>query len=161
RGDHARHRAGRRSPCLPAIRRAAGHTSGPPCRHRSGLEGEPMSQYIVRRLLLIIPTLVGVSLLVTGLVRLLPVDAVDILAAGGQVIGGSQALKGMVDERLTARGVDPLKATFADRAKVEDEIVAGQLQKDGINPAGATDAQKQTAKNTVAVAAYKGEIRQK
>src|SRR5262249_51284338 len=29
------------------------------------------------------------------------------------------------------------------------------------NPASATDAQKQTAKNTVAVAAYKGEIRQK
>src|SRR5215211_2291645 len=38
-----------------------------------------MQQYLLRRLLLMIPTLVGVSLVVFGLVRLLPGDAVTML----------------------------------------------------------------------------------
>src|SRR5690242_13902814 len=114
-----------------------------------------MSQYLLRRLLLIIPTLLGVSLLVTGLVRILPGDAVDILTAGDQVIGGGQAWREIVDARLAEQGIDPLKASFADRGKVEDSIISAQLQKDGVNPVTATDAHKQTAKNTIALTAYK------
>lgn len=39
-----------------------------------------MRQYLARRLLLIIPTLIGASILISGLVRLLPGDAVDVFA---------------------------------------------------------------------------------
>lgn len=39
----------------------------------------PMSKYILRRLLLVIPTLVGVTLFVFGMVRLLPGDAVSMM----------------------------------------------------------------------------------
>ena len=44
-----------------------------------------MTQYIIRRLLLMIPTLLGVSLLVTAFVRMLPGDAVDILTANNEI----------------------------------------------------------------------------
>ena len=40
-----------------------------------------MTKYLLRRLLLIIPTLIGASIIVSGLVRLLPGDAVDVLVA--------------------------------------------------------------------------------
>ena len=40
-----------------------------------------MSKYLLRRLLLIIPTLIGASIIISGLVRLLPGDAVDVLVA--------------------------------------------------------------------------------
>lgn len=72
-----------------------------------------MFQYIVRRTLLMIPTLIGVSLLVTGLLRLLPADAVDILVAGGELQGGREALNDLVDKRLVKEGQDPAAATFA------------------------------------------------
>ena len=39
-----------------------------------------MQQYVIRRLLLMIPTIIGVTIIVSGIVRLLPGDAVDILA---------------------------------------------------------------------------------
>ena len=39
-----------------------------------------MRQYFLRRLLLTIPTIVGITLLISGLVRLLPGDAVDLMA---------------------------------------------------------------------------------
>ncbi len=38
-----------------------------------------MHQYLIRRLLLVIPTIIGVTIIVSGIVRLLPGDAVDIL----------------------------------------------------------------------------------
>lgn len=46
-----------------------------------------MRQYFVQRFLLLIPTLIGVTLLVAALVRLLPGDAVDVIVgeSGGQV----------------------------------------------------------------------------
>ncbi len=40
-----------------------------------------MTKYLLRRLLLIIPTLIGASIIISGLVRLLPGDAVDVLVA--------------------------------------------------------------------------------
>lgn len=118
-----------------------------------------MTQYIIRRLLLMIPTLIGVSLLITALLRLLPGDAVDILVTENSVGGGSQAFKEIVDGRLTAAGIDPLQAGFGDRIKIENELIAGQLKREGIEFATATDAQKQSARNTIAFDTYKDKIR--
>jgi peptide/nickel transport system permease protein len=120
-----------------------------------------MAQYIVRRIVLMIPTLVGVSLLVTALLRLLPADAVDILVAGGAVQGGGQAFKDVVDAKLTADGKDPTKASFADRARAERAIVDEQLKKDGIDPAKATDSQRNDAVNTISLTLYKDQIRER
>jgi peptide/nickel transport system permease protein len=46
-----------------------------------------MRQYVVQRLLLLVPTLVGMSLIVAALVRMLPGDAVDVIVgeSAGQV----------------------------------------------------------------------------
>ncbi len=41
-----------------------------------------MSQYIARRLLLLVPTLIGMSLLIFLMLRLLPGDVVDLMTAG-------------------------------------------------------------------------------
>src|SRR5215204_3621205 len=41
-----------------------------------------MSKYILRRILLLIPTLIGMSLLIFVMLRLLPGDVVDIMTAG-------------------------------------------------------------------------------
>ena len=40
-----------------------------------------MRQYIVRRALLIVPTILGVSLLISGLLQMLPGNAADIILA--------------------------------------------------------------------------------
>jgi peptide/nickel transport system permease protein len=118
-----------------------------------------MSQYIIRRLILMIPTLIGVSLLITALLRLLPGDAVDILVTENAVGGGSQVFKEIVDQRLVAAGIDPVQAGFGDRIKFEDQLIAAQLERDGIDPATATDAQKQRARQDAAFNAYKDKIR--
>ncbi len=118
-----------------------------------------MTQYIFRRLLLMIPTLIGVSLLITALLRLLPGDAVDILVTENAVGGGSQAFKEIVDGRLVAAGIDPIQAGFGDRIAIENELIAGQLKREGIDFATATDAHKQAARNTIAFDSYKDKIR--
>jgi peptide/nickel transport system permease protein len=118
-----------------------------------------MTQYIIRRLLLMIPTLIGVSLLITALLRLLPGDAVDILVTENSVGGGSQAFKEIVDSRLVAAGIDPLQAGFGDRITIENELIAAQLKREGVDFAAATDAQKQSARNTIAFDSYKDKIR--
>ncbi len=118
-----------------------------------------MAQYIIRRLLLMIPTLVGVSLVVTGLLRLLPADAVDVLVAGGEVQGGGEAFKEIVDKRLQSDGKDPATATITDRARAENAVINEQLKRDGLDPETANQSQRQTAKNTVALNAYKDAIR--
>jgi len=118
-----------------------------------------MTQYITRRLLLMIPTLIGVSLLITALLRLLPGDAVDILVTENAVGGGSQVFKEMVDQKLRAGGIDPVQAGFGDRIKVENELIGAQLKKDGIDFAKANDAQKQQARQDIAFNAYKDKIR--
>jgi peptide/nickel transport system permease protein len=118
-----------------------------------------VTQYIIRRLLLIIPTLLGVSLLVTAFVRMLPGDAVDILTANNEIQGREEILKATVSSRLKAEGKDYVSASFADRGRVQNDIINEQLKKDGVDPAKATDAQRDSAKNTFAVKAYKDEIR--
>jgi peptide/nickel transport system permease protein len=118
-----------------------------------------MAQYIARRLVLMIPTLIGVSLLITALLRLLPGDAVDLLVTENAVGGGSQAFKEIVDQRMIAAGIDPVQAGFGDRIKFENELIAPQLEEDGINPATATDAQRQRARQDVAFNTYKDKIR--
>ncbi|MFN8558949.1 MAG: ABC transporter permease [Dehalococcoidia bacterium] len=120
-----------------------------------------MSQYIIRRVLLMIPTLLGVSLLITALLKLLPGDAVDVLVADNAVAGGSAAFKQIVDERMVAAGLDPVQAGFGDRIKFENDLLEPQLRRDGLDPAKATDAQKQAARNTIALNAYKEGIRRK
>jgi hypothetical protein len=85
-----------------------------------------VTRSIARRLILMIPTLIGVSLLITALLRLLPGDAVDILVTENAVGGGSQVFKEIVDQRLIAAGVDPVQAGFGDRIPVENELVGNQ-----------------------------------
>lgn len=51
-----------------------------------------MQTYILRRLLFVIPTIVGVTIVVSGIVRLLPGDAVDILV---------DQFQGTVEEKQT------------------------------------------------------------
>jgi peptide/nickel transport system permease protein len=118
-----------------------------------------MTQYVIRRLLLVIPTIIGVSLLVTALLRLFPGDAVDLLVADTAVTGGPNALKSLTDRRLSEQGVDPAQASFADRVAVENSLVDRQLQREGLDPATATDAQRQSARNTLAFNLYKDEYR--
>lgn len=120
-----------------------------------------MSQYIIRRLLLVIPTIIGVSLLVTALLRLFPGDAVDLLVADTAVTGGPTALKAVADQELRKQGIDPGKASFGDRIKVETALIDGQLAKDGVDPASATEAQRQSARNALAFGLYKDEYRAK
>lgn len=118
-----------------------------------------MMDYIVRRLVLMIPTLLGVSLLVTALLRLLPGDAVDILVTENSQGGGSAAFKQIVDRRLTQQGIDPVQASFGDRIKLENELISAELKSEGLDFAKTTDAQKQAARNTIALTSYKNEIR--
>ncbi|MCK9518029.1 MAG: ABC transporter permease [Dehalococcoidia bacterium] len=118
-----------------------------------------MTQYIIRRVLLMIPTLVGVSLLVTAFVRLLPGDAIDIILSNSEVQGASTEFKAMVDGELASRDIDPTAASFADRIAVENEFIDEQLRDQGVDPATATDAQKQEARNTLSLNAYKDTLR--
>ena len=120
-----------------------------------------MAQYIVRRLLLMIPTLIGVSLLITGLLRLLPADAVDVLVAGGEVQGGGEAFKELVDQRLVKDGKDPAKATITDKARAENALIGEQLKRDGKDPNTTDQSLRTAAKSTLALNAYKDNIRQR
>ena len=118
-----------------------------------------MAHYIARRLLLMIPTLLGVSLLVTALLRLLPADAVDILVAGGEVQGGGAAFKEIVDKQLTSDGKDPTKASITDRARAENVVINAQMKRDGVDLEKATESNRIAAKSSVALNAYKDAIR--
>jgi len=60
-----------------------------------------MRQYLIRRVLLIIPTLLGASILISGLVRLLPGDAVDVFADEYRGTAEDiEAAKAQIRERL-------------------------------------------------------------
>ena len=122
-----------------------------------------MLQYIIRRCILMVPTLVGVSLLVTALLRLLPSDAVDILVAGGEVQGGPESFNEIVNARLARQGKDPttLGSFNSDRLLMEKTVVNEQLQREGIDPAKALDAQRTAARNTISREAFKDKIRQR
>ena len=84
---------------------------------------------------MLIPTLVGVSLICTAFARLLPGDAVDILTAETSTSGGPSEIKTLVDQQLIKAGVDPLKATFSDRNKIQQPLIEAELRKKGIDPA--------------------------
>jgi peptide/nickel transport system permease protein len=118
-------------------------------------------QYIIRRVLLMIPTLIGVSLLVTGLLRLLPADAVDILVSQGEVQGGQASFKEIVDEQLVADGKDPATASITDRTRAENAVINEELERNGIDPTSATPSQKSEAQNTLALTRYKDNIRER
>ena len=118
-----------------------------------------MAQYIVRRVLLMIPTLIGVSLLVTGILRLLPADAVDVLVSGGEVQGGLESFKELVDARLVKDGKD--LANFTDRTRAENALINEQLEREGVNPEGAAPSQRTAARNTLALNRYKDNIRER
>jgi len=120
-----------------------------------------MTQYIIRRVLLMIPTLIGVSLLVTAFVRLLPGDAVDILTSNNEFQGREEILRQQLQEQLVKEGKDPENIVFADRKRIQDGWINGQLAHEGIDPATATDAQKEAALNAYALDAYKDEIRKR
>jgi peptide/nickel transport system permease protein len=52
-----------------------------------------MNRYILQRLTLVIPTIIGASLLTFMLIRLLPGDIVDILMGGDRPNRGPAALR--------------------------------------------------------------------
>jgi peptide/nickel transport system permease protein len=106
-----------------------------------------------------IPTLLGVSLLVTAFVRLLPGDAVDILTDNNGLQGRDEVLNKYVAAGLAKEGIDPLNAPFLDKKRIEDGIVNTELKKEGLDPVAATPAQRDAARNTFAFNAYKDEIR--
>jgi peptide/nickel transport system permease protein len=150
--------------------------SGPSARLVSF--GETMTQYIIRRVILMIPTLIGVSLLVTAFLRLLPGDAVDILVTENSVGGGNQAFIALVDDHLREQGLDPATASFGDRNRAENEIIAGQdrlkqLAGDaGVDTSdeealvawiqsGLPIAQRLEIRNELALKAFKDDIRRK
>ena len=112
-----------------------------------------MAHYIARRVLLMIPTLLGVSLVVTALLRLLPADAVDILVAGGEVQGGGAAFKEIVDKQLTSDGKEPAKVSITDRARAENVVINAQMKRDGVDLEKATEGQRIAAKSTVSLTA--------
>ncbi len=119
-----------------------------------------MLQYIIRRLLLMIPTLIGVSLLVIFFIRLLPGDAVEILISQSEIQGMDQSFKKLVDDRLVKAGYpEPGTAPREERVKIQNELIDAQLKRDGLDPATATAAQRQTAQNDIARKAYGDRIR--
>jgi peptide/nickel transport system permease protein len=120
-----------------------------------------VSAYIIRRLLLMIPTLVGVSLLVVGFLRLLPSDAVDVLVAGGANSGTQESFKELVDERLQSQDIDPAKASLIQRVGAERFLVDEQLKRDGVDPATAPDFRRTEAQNTLAREHFKDNIRER
>jgi peptide/nickel transport system permease protein len=121
-----------------------------------------MTQYIIRRILLMIPTLLGVSLLIMFFIRLLPGDAVDILISQTEVQGLSASFKQLADERLEDRGnEDPGVAPREVRAEVEKELIDEELERMDRDPATANDAQRNEAKNALALRTYGDGIRAK
>lgn len=118
-----------------------------------------MSQYIARRILLMIPTLLGVSLLVIGMMRMLPGDAVDILVTENAVAGGSAAFIDLIDAELEEEGVDPAEATFQQRNDIEVRLIDEQLVAKDLDPETATAAQRRDAKNDLSLKAFKDGIR--
>ena len=118
-----------------------------------------MSQYILRRLLLMIPTLLGVSLLVTGMLRLLPGDAVDIMVTENATSGGNQEFRFLVNAELEEQGFVVEDAPFAQRVEIESQIISKELTRTGIDPETATAPQRLNAKNELALKALKDKIR--
>lgn len=120
-----------------------------------------MTPYIIRRVLLVFPTLLGVSLIITGVLRLLPGDAVDILASQGELQGAAQIYRELIDGRLTEDGVDPVGATATERRAAELAILGEHLAARNMDIAAASDADIQAARSELALEAFKDDIREK
>jgi peptide/nickel transport system permease protein len=135
-----------------------------------------MTQYIIRRIILMIPTLIGVSLLVTAFLRLLPGDAVDILVTENSVGGGNQAFIELVTKRVIEDGLNP--DSFSDRNLTENRIIAEQSRTRNLAEAAGVDLQDEDAlaawvanglpiaqrlevRNDLALKAFKDDIRRK
>jgi peptide/nickel transport system permease protein len=142
-----------------------------------------VTQYIIRRLLLIIPTLLGVSLLVTGMMRLLPGDAVDLLVNENAIGGGSEAFNRLVTDEIrnpSWPGVepdDPDREGFqrARRGEAELDVLAkSNMARDRAREAGVNldvteerrefidslpGAQRLQLRNAMGLDAYKDSIR--
>jgi peptide/nickel transport system permease protein len=120
-----------------------------------------MSQYILRRLLLMIPTLLGVSLLVTGMLRLMPGDAVDIMVTENATSGGNREFKLLVDAELESQGKNPEGASFGERSEIEIGLISQELTKVGKEYETASAAERLDAKNVLALGALKDRIRER
>jgi peptide/nickel transport system permease protein len=135
-----------------------------------------MTQYIIRRIILMIPTLIGVSLLVTAFLRLLPGDAVDILVTENSVGGGNQAFAELVTARMVEDGLDP--NSFSDRTLTENRMIAERERTRELAEAAGIDtgnqealvawvgnglpiAQRLEIRNELALDAFKDDIRRK
>lgn len=79
-----------------------------------------MARYIVGRLLLLVPTLVGMSVLIFALVRLLPGDVVDAMLTGD--VGASASAKQAVRQALGL--ADPLPVQYV---KLVGGVLTGHL----------------------------------
>lgn len=108
-----------------------------------------------------IPTLLGVSLLVTGMLRLMPGDAVDIMVTEFATSGGNQEFRLLVDNELETQGKVPSEASFSERSEIEKQIITDELAKDGIDYETATVAVRLEAKNVLALGALKDRIRER
>jgi peptide/nickel transport system permease protein len=64
-----------------------------------------MGGYILKRVLFMIPTLIGISIIIFLLVRLLPGDIIDVLLGGDQ--GATEAVKQQAREQLGLTGSYP------------------------------------------------------
>jgi len=81
-----------------------------------------MSKYILRRLLLLVPTLIGMSLLIFAMLRLLPGDVVDLMTGGD--IAASADQKQALREALGLN--DPLPVQYAKWAAALTQGDLGQ-----------------------------------
>ncbi len=141
-----------------------------------------MGQYIVRRVLLMIPTLIGVSLVVMGMIRLLPGDAVDIVVSENVTGGGLAGFERLIDQELkdpSWPGVeaisDPAEADFAQRQAAGLDVLAAtddvreMAAAEGVNLDNTEErrsfvesiptARRMEIRNKVALEAYKDTIR--
>src|SRR3954452_7641703 len=81
-----------------------------------------MGKYVLRRLMVLVPTLIGMSLLIFILLRLLPGDVVDLMT-GGDIAASAEA-KAQLREALGLN--DPLPLQYA---KWAGGLVRGALGK--------------------------------
>ncbi len=141
-----------------------------------------MTQYIIRRVLLMIPTIMGVSLVVMGMIRMLPGDAVDILVSENVAGGGAQGFETLIDQELREPswpGVEPHpnpeEAGFLERNTYGLDVLAQTDQVRRLAAEAGVDlsdtqtrrdfvealpsAQRMDIRNSVALEVFKDEIR--
>ena len=109
-----------------------------------------MGKYALRRLALLVPTLIGMSLLIFGMLRLLPGDIVDLMTGGDMAADGIREgsvgvhqidrdqrgrVLSVVEDQGRCRGV------IADALPDAAEVVApaGQLHTPGRRQSSARD----------------------